>query len=322
MYLDYFGLSAKPFQLTPDHRFLYLSPAHKKAVAYLRYGLTQAEGFIVVTGDIGTGKSTLVRNLFATIDTEKLTAAQLVTTQLDANELLGLVSAAFKLPYANLTKAELLAQFQGFLRAECIAGRRVLLVIDEAQNLPIRTLEELRMLSNFEAENQPLLQCFLLGQKEFRITLGSPQLEQLRQRVIASTDLRPLSKADTTEYIHHRLRLCGWNDNPIIEADCFTLIQDFTNGTPRKINLLMDRILLYVCLEELIKIDSSVVSSVIEELQAEDYVPANSITDEERLSSPDPLEPRLAALEQIFSDSADLLRAHANTIDPSLRKLP
>ncbi len=320
MYLNYFGLTAKPFQLTPDHHFFYPSPAHNKAVAYLRYGLTQGEGFIVVTGNIGTGKSTLVRNLFSTIDSSKLTAAQLVTTQLDDYELLGIVNAAFKLPYVDLTKAELLKQFEDFLLAERSANRRVLLVVDEAQNLPIRTLEELRMLSNFEVDNRPLLQCFLLGQKEFRITLGSPQLEQLRQRVIASTDLRPLDQADTSEYIHHRLRLCGWKDNPKIESDCFALIQAYTGGVPRKINLLMDRILLYVCLEEMNKIDRSVVSSVIDELKAENYVPAEEPLVSSRPSSDDPLEPRLSALEDLVRDTAKLLKPLAEAADRPSQK--
>lgn len=321
MYLDYFGLSAKPFQLTPDHRFLYLSPAHKKAVAYLRYGLTQAEGFIVVTGNIGTGKSTLVRNLFATIDTTTLTAAQLVTTQLDDLELLGLISAAFKLPYSKMSKTELLTQFEGFLISEQTAGRRVLLVIDEAQNLPIRTIEELRMLSNFEVDNRPLLQCFLLGQKEFRITLGSPQLEQFRQRVIASTDLSALNQTETTEYIYHRLKLCGWTNNPTIESNCFSTIQEFTDGVPRRINLLLDRVLLFLCLEELTKLDASVIAAVIEELQAENYVPVEQLTGPLQSASSIPFESRLSALEELASDSAKLLRAHADLINKWLQDI-
>lgn len=315
MYCDYFGLTAKPFQLTPDHRFLYLSPAHKKAIAYLRYGLTQAEGFIVVTGNIGTGKSTLVRNLFASIDSSTLTAAQLVTTQLDDFELLGLVSAAFKLPYKDLTKTELLTQFESFLIEERSAGRRVLLVIDEAQNLPIRTIEALRMLSNFEVDSQPLLQCFLLGQKEFRITLGSPQLEQLRQRVIASTDLRALSQQETTEYIYHRLKLCGWTNSPIIDDDCFPTIHSFTEGVPRKINLLLDRALLFVYLEELKRVDNAVIAAVTEELEAENYVPVEHLPMPVDSNLPIPFESRLSALEELASDSAKLLRTQADLIN-------
>ncbi|HAC34891.1 MAG TPA: ATPase [Gammaproteobacteria bacterium] len=299
MYLDFFGLSAKPFQLTADPRFLYPSKAHSRAIAYLSYGLSQAEGFIVITGDIGTGKTTLVKNLFSEIDSSRLTAAQLVTTQVDDFDLMKLINAAFRLEYKGLAKGDLLQQFQAFLEAEAAQGKRVLLVIDEAQNLPIRTLEELRMLSNYEVDGKPMLQCFLLGQKEFRITIGSPQLKQLRERVIASTGLQPLSKQDTQLYTNHRLTLCGWKDDPQIEQAAHDSVYQITGGIPRKINLLWDRIFLYACLEEVHRIDESLVAAVEAEMAEERY--SETAVEEHTFSvkENEDIHGRLAALESV-----------------------
>ncbi|MCB1770385.1 MAG: AAA family ATPase, partial [Candidatus Competibacteraceae bacterium] len=209
MYIDYYGFSAKPFQLSPDPRFFFGSSGHSRALAYLRYGLSQGEGFIVVTGGIGTGKTTLVKSLFSELDSRQVVAAQLVTTQLEADDLLRTVVASFGLPYEDASKAILLRRFEDFLRGHAEQGRRTLLVVDEAQNLPMRSLEELRMLSNFQVAERPLLQSFLLGQEEFRFTLQDPGMEQLRQRVIASCHLNPLSQDEIGPYIEHRLHIVG-----------------------------------------------------------------------------------------------------------------
>jgi len=197
MYTSFYKLTGKPFQLSPDPRFFYGSSAHRRAMSYLRYGLSQAEGFIVITGGIGTGKTTLVRNLFEELDRDEVMAAQLVTTQLDADDMLQLVVAAFGLEHEKLSKAVLIKRLEDFLAGASRDGKRVLLVVDEAQNLPAQSLEELRMLSNFQVSDKPLLQSFLLGQEEFRSTLQAPGLEQLRQRIIASCHLAPLEERET-----------------------------------------------------------------------------------------------------------------------------
>ncbi|HHW76903.1 MAG TPA: AAA family ATPase [Xanthomonadaceae bacterium] len=252
MYIDYYGFSAKPFQLSPDPRFFFGSRVHTRALAYLRYGLSQGEGFIVITGGIGTGKTTLVKNLFQELDSSQVIAAQLVTTQLEADELLRSVLAAFGLPYEEAGKAVLLKHFEDFLRSHARHGRRVLLVVDEAQNLPSRSLEELRMLSNFQIAETPLLQSFLLGQEEFRHTLQEPGMEQLRQRVIASCHLTPLGETETRDYIEHRLHVVGWQGvQPRFAADAYPAIYRFTQGVPRLVNIFCDRLLLYGFLEEL-----------------------------------------------------------------------
>ena len=206
MYESYFGLTGKPFQLNPDPSFYFGSRGHKRAFAYLEYGLYQSEGFIVITGEIGAGKTTIVRSLLEQLDPAKVVAAQLVSTQLDADDLLRAVGAAFGLPVKSLDKAMLLAALEAFLCKLVTEKKRALLVVDEAQNLSPRAVEELRMLSNFQLGDQALLQSFLVGQPELRDIMQSPQMQQLRQRVIASYHLGPLDKAETQGYVEHRLR--------------------------------------------------------------------------------------------------------------------
>ena len=269
MYESFYKFRAKPFQLSPDPRFYYPSSGHKRAMSYLRYGLNQGEGFVVVTGDIGTGKSTLARTLLAELANENVMAAQIVTTQLEADDVIRMVAAAFGLPDIGLSKGALLKEIERFLIAHVKAGKRVLLVVDEAQNLPSRSLEELRMLSNFQLGAKTLLPSFLLGQKEFRKTLLAEGLEQLRQRVIAACHLSPLSAEETKNYIEHRLRLVGWRERPSFTEEAYQVIFQVTAGTPRRINLLCDRLLLYGFLEEQAEITQDTVRVVQQELMGE-----------------------------------------------------
>ena len=277
MYEAFYNLSTKPFSLSPDPRFFFGSSGHKRAMSYLRYGISQGEGFIVITGGIGTGKTTLVRNLFAELDKDCIIAAQLVSTNLTPDELIKMVSAAFGLPYEGLAKVSLLQQLETFLRRAEAEGKRVLLVVDEAQNLPAETVEELRMLSNFQGENRSLIQSFLLGQDEFRHTIQSPGMEQLRQRIIASCHLSPLNKDEVRSYIEHRLKEVGWSSRPVITDVAFELIHKYTGGVPRRINVFCDRLLLYGYLEELFVFNPKVVTLVADELAAESRVPEKEI---------------------------------------------
>ncbi len=270
MYESYYKLSGKPFQLAPDPYFFFGSSTHKRALAYLKYGLSQGEGFIVVTGDVGTGKSTLVRTLFGSLEgKDDVVAAELINTQLDATDILRMVAATFGLAHKEVEKTSLLKNLENFFTARCREGKRCMLVVDEAQNLPFETLEELRMLSNLYYDGKTLLQIFLLGQSEFREHLRDPSLEQVRQRVTASYHLAHLDVEETQAYIEHRLKKVGWDNNPNFTAESFQLIYDFCQGIPRRINTTCDRLLLYGFLEEKNRIDGEVVKIVTTEITEE-----------------------------------------------------
>ena len=269
MYRSFYGLNDKPFQLSPDSRFYYNSKPHNRAMAYLRYGLEKREGFIVITGGIGTGKTMLVRHLLAELESSDIIAAQLVTTQVEPEDMLRIVCSSFGLGQENAPKSTLLDKLEKFFRAREAEGKRVLLVVDEAQNLPPKSIEELRMLSNFQMDGKSLLQSFLLGQIEFDQTIQSPGMEQFRQRIIAALHLKAMDSEETRNYIEYRLGLVGWKDDPQITAGAFELIYDFTKGVPRRINNLCDRLLLFGCLEERHLLDEGAVRAVINEIDEE-----------------------------------------------------
>jgi len=270
MYDQFYGFTGRPFQLTPDPSFYFESGTHRKAMSYLGYGLAQGEGFIVITGDIGTGKTTLVGHLMNTIDPNRLTAVKLVSTQVEGDDLLRLVAEQFGIEWEGQSKAELLRSMEQYLREQARAGRRTLLIVDEGQNLAISALEELRMLSNFQLGGHSLLQIFLLGQPEFRQTLfHTPTLEQLRQRVIATHHLDPMEPEEVEPYILHRLGKVGWTGNPSFSPDAFEAIFDYSEGVPRKLNVLVSRLLLFGAVEQLSRITAQHVREVIGEIEAD-----------------------------------------------------
>ncbi|WP_448556437.1 XrtA/PEP-CTERM system-associated ATPase [Thalassotalea montiporae] len=269
MYESYYGFTERPFQLSPDPRFFFASKHHQRALSYLQYGLDQKEGFIVITGPIGTGKTTIARNLMSNLPEANIVAAQLVTTKLNPEELLELVIAEFRINYQGDSKAEMLKAIEQFLVTLHEQGKRALLLVDEAQNLPAETVEELRMLSNFQLDNQPLIQSFLLGQEELKGIIQAPNMEQFRQRIIASAHLRPLTVEEVENYIKHRLQLAGCDKEELFSEQTYALIHEKTLGVPRKINIFVDRILLFGFLEELPSIDVDAINAVAEEMGAE-----------------------------------------------------
>ena len=272
MYESYYGLNSKPFQLTPDPEFFFASKLHKRAMSYLQYGLSQAEGFIVITGDIGTGKTTIANSLLNNIEAD-IHAAQIVTPRLSPDEIVKMVTAKFGIDTTGKSKTDLLQALQYFLEELARTGKRALLLVDEAQNLPLETIEELRMLSNFQKSGKPLLQSFLLGQPELQPILRAPDMEQFRQRIVASCHLAPLNYDETCAYINYRLEHAGCTKPNLFTDDAYKAIHKFTTGVPRKVNTLMDRVLLYGFLEELESFDLQHVSQVIEEVQEEMFVP-------------------------------------------------
>jgi putative secretion ATPase (PEP-CTERM system associated) len=272
MYDQFYGLTGRPFQLTPDPHYYFESITHRKALSYLGYGLAQGEGFIVITGEVGAGKSTLVSHLMQSVDKTRLTAATIVTSHLDGLDLVHMAAAAFGIDSRGLDKASTLKSIENFLHAEARTGRRCLLVVDEAQNLSIDALEELRMLSNFQLGSSALLQIFLLGQPEFRdLVRDAPELEQLRQRVIATHHLEPMHANEVEPYIIHRLSRAGWNGNPSFTPDSFATLFDETGGMPRKLNTLMNRVMLMGAVEQTTRIDAPLVEAVVADMAGKPF---------------------------------------------------
>ncbi len=269
MYTSFYKLQARPFQLTPDHRFFFEGRSHRKAIAYLTYGLSQREGFVVITGDVGTGKTILVDHLFSKLQDENFVTGKVVTTLLGADNLIRMVADAFGIESETGDKVAVLKKVTSFLTGAHQRNARPLLIIDEVQNLSKTSLEELRMLSNYQIRELPLLQTFLVGQTQFRQTMASGGLEQLGQRVIASHHLGPLHAEETRQYIEHRLRHVGWAGDPQMTEGAFQRVYAETHGVPRRINLLFDRILLFGYLEETHEVTETVVGDVLDDMRKE-----------------------------------------------------
>ncbi len=269
MYEAFYGLTSKPFQLNPDPSFYFGSKQHRRAKAYLEYGLLRSEGFIVITGEIGAGKTTIVRGLLESMDADAVTAANLVSTQLDAEDTLRMVGAAFGVRVKDVSKADLLMALEAFLVTQVSEGKRSLLIVDEAQNLTPRAVEELRMLSNFQFGKQALLQTFLVGQPEFREILQHPNMQQLRQRVTATCHIGPLDLDETKGYIEHRLKCAGSTGRPQFEIAAFEVIHKATGGIPRRINTVCDRVLLLGFLGSKENLGAEDVDEVVNEMRQE-----------------------------------------------------
>ena len=274
MYEAFYGLKSKPFQLNPDPNFYFASKQHRRAKAYLEYGVSRNEGFVVITGEIGAGKTTILRTLIEGLHGSNVVTGHLVTTQLGAEDTLRMVGAAFGFKVKDVPKSELLITLEAFLISQTSQGKRCLLIVDEAQNLSMRAIEELRMLSNFQFGNQALLQSFLIGQPEFREILQRPEMEQFRQRVAATCHIGPLDPPETRAYIEHRLKCAGGTDKPAWGEGSFEAIHKATRGIPRRINSVCDRVLLLGFLAGRTTLTVDDVNEVVKELDAENAVPA------------------------------------------------
>ncbi|WP_052260644.1 ExeA family protein [Photobacterium gaetbulicola] len=268
MYESYFGLDDKPFKLTPDPRFYYASPHHKKAMSYLHYGFERGDGFVVVTGPSGSGKSLIARNLLTTLD-NTIAVAQLSTASLASYDLISLVALCYELPVEGMHKPEILKRLESFFQHLHQQDKRALVIIDEAQHLTPERLEELRILSNFQVDNVPLVQVLLFGQNELETMIRLPEMEQFRQRIIASCQLKPLNIKEVKEYIECRLTAAGWQGMPVLERDIYPIIEQQTSGLPRKINLLMERVLLFSFLSEIQCINKGVIKEVLLDMRSE-----------------------------------------------------
>ena len=301
MYEQHYGFTGRPFQLTPDPDFYFESASHAKAMSYLSYGLNQGEGFIVITGDVGVGKSTLVAHLMERVDPTALTVGQIVTSALDADEIIHVVAQSFGLVVEGKDKAGALGAIERFLQDEARDGRRCLLVVDECQNLELSALEELRMLSNFQLESTPLLQSLLVGQSEFRRTLAHhPDLDQLRQRIIASHHLEALSPEEVEGYVIHRLERVGWERKPELGEGLRPALFETTQGIARRVNQVMNRLLLLGAIESRDTLSLAMLEAVRKEMDIDPKPVATMVK-----SKPATVAQKPEPVEMITADLTD-----------------
>ncbi len=277
MYEQTYGLSGEPFRLSPDPGFVYEHKAYSKAHAYMTYAFMRAEGFVMITGRPGTGKTTLISTLLQQLDQQTVTTANLVCTQLQADDLLKMVAWDFGVDPTVVSKGELIDRLARRLKDGKREGKRALLVVDEAQDLSLSAMEELRLLTNIQENARPLIQIFLLGQPQLRELILRPELEQVHQRIIAATHLQGLGEADTRAYILHRLKVVGWRGDPALSEALYPLIHRFSEGVPRRINLICSRLLLHSAVEGQHRIGVADLRLVLRELQGEDLAAGNGL---------------------------------------------
>ncbi len=296
MYMDYYGLSEEPFRLSPDPAFCLRHPTFAKAKAYMHYAVHRAEGFVMITGRPGTGKTTLIEDLLAEVEGKEVVTAHLVSAQLEAEDLMRMAAFNFGVQAAGKSKSELLLDMQGTFANFIADGKRPLLVVDEAQGLSLGALEELRLLTNLRVAGQPMLQIFLVGQEELRDLVLNPGMEQLHQRMIAACHLEPLDFKQSAVYVMHRLKVAGWKGRPVLRARLFPHLFQFSRGVPRRINLFMSRLLLHGALEERSELTDTDAAIILDELKGEYLLPGGT--------------------NELFDRSAS--QFDANDVDPAL----
>ena len=277
MYEEHYGLSADPFRLTPDANLCFLHPGFQKAKTSMNYALLRQEGFVLITGQPGTGKSTLICDLTAHLP-NNITFIQITSSQLIPEDLLHLICLNFGLTPKAGHIVKLLHSLHHYLLTQEKAGKHTLLIIDEAQNLSEKALEELRLLTTLQTGNKPLLQIFLIGQDKLRSTITAPNQIQLKQRITASYHLQPLNEKETREYILYRLTHCNWNNNPTLDSKVFYYIYRFSHGIPRIINLICSRLFLHGWLTKRHNFVLKDLHTIIHELIQEQLLPIHRIT--------------------------------------------
>ena len=250
VYKSIYKLEGSPFRLSPDHRFSFGHRTYADAKSYLKYAISEGEGIVAITGAPGTGKTTLIASLISELDQTQVEVGVVTNVQLDSASLVDMVVEAFSLPANRLHNTNVMSEFKRYLKHQCEQGRRVILIVDEAQGLSAKSLEELRLLSNLQHDTRLLLQIFLVGQEPLMDIIRSPGLEQLHQRLIAAAQLEPLNFEETIDYIVHRLSCVGWKNNPAFTDEVCSLVHKFSGGVPRRINLICHRLFLHAGLEK------------------------------------------------------------------------
>ncbi len=244
MYQSFYGLTEMPFNITPDPKFLYLSPTHQEALQHLKYGVQEKKGFILLIGEVGCGKTTLCRRFLNELDSSHFDTALILNTRITEVEMLRAILTELGETQLAQSQHDLATQINRVLLHRIAQGRDIVLIIDEAQNLSFRVLEQIRLLSNLETDKQKLLQIVLIGQPELKELLAQDRLRQLRQRILVNSELKPLTLGDTTHYVQHRLTLAGASGRPYFTAAAMRSVHRFSKGVPRIINNVCDKALL------------------------------------------------------------------------------
>lgn len=297
MYEAFFGFKEKPFSLLPDPSFLYLGKRHSMALTMLQYGLMNQAGFTVIAGEVGCGKTTLIRHLLNHVD-QDISVGLISNTQREIGELLQWVLFAFNLDYRNKAKVELYETFVNFIIDEYAKNRRTVLIIDEAQNMSSQTLEELRMLSNINADKHQVLQLILVGQPELRDMLRRPELVQFAQRIAVDYYLNHLDGEETREYIYHRIKVAGGNDS-LLSRDACDLVYKASSGVPRLINTVCDTAFVYALAEQKKTIDVELMKEVVREKFENTLLPFLEKNKERKLLRHAGVLTRIRDLEQV-----------------------
>lgn len=266
MYESFFGLKIKPFDLVPNPDFLFLSKSHKRALTYLDYGIRERVGFILLTGEVGSGKTTIIRNLLKKHH-EEVVISKVFNTRVNSEQLIALINDDFGIPVVGRDKTQMLRDLNDFLVEQYARGNFPVLIIDEAQNLTPKLLEEIRMLSNLETDSSKLLQIILVGQPELRDTMSAPGLRQLRQRISINCHLLPLSRKEMEQYIFHRLNVAGNRDAVTFSSEALDLIHSSSQGVPRLVNIICDFLLISAFAEETKQIENAFVNDVVADLE-------------------------------------------------------
>ena len=267
VYLEYYGLSDPPFDITPNPRFLFYSAKHREAYNHLLYGIRERKGFIQLTGEVGAGKTTLCRALLENLDPGRYSTALILNPVMSAEELVKTVGLEFGLPVHGLDRLDILGVINQFLLQQVERNRETVLIIDEAQDLTDELLEQVRLLSNLETDDRKLVQIVLMGQPELRDRLNDPRMRQLRQRITVRYHLMPLNRGEVSQYVHHRLHVCGGNGIPNFTRLALWRVYQYSRGIPRLVNAICDKALLAGFVAQNERIDFRIVGRAVRELE-------------------------------------------------------
>ncbi len=318
MYKEFFGLRANPFNVNPDPRYLYLTRHTEEALACLTYGIQSRKGFVLLTGEVGTGKTTLINKLLEWLRLQQVATAFIFNSRLDVPQFLDFMMADFSIPCDSKSKSQVLQRLYNWLLDRYRAGETAVLIVDEAQNLSDEVLEEIRMLTNLETFTEKLLQIVLVGQPELEQRLKQPQLRQLRQRLTLRAKTHPFNLDETKSYITQRLRIAGSNGEQIFEPDAVAALYRYSIGVPRVINLLCEHCLVSAFVDQKKTVAAEIVDAVAKDFDLSDGTNAGAVTPVVPLTSPEKFD--LVEALRTLATLADKLRQSEQDL-PKERKL-